>query len=97
MIEYLYDAARMVAGQEAAMSAVIVDDNDVQITENCRLVLHFEEDEMYIVPGIYLPDEEQWTFTIPAEATTGRNGRYEYCLQHDGLNLCFKKPIYILP
>ena len=96
MIEYLYDAIRAVAGQDIAISAAITDDDGAPITENCNLVLHFNNHEMYVAPGIYLPTEELWTFNIPAEATAGRNGRYEYCLQHDGLNLCFKEPIYLI-
>ena len=96
MIEYLYDAIRAVAGQDIAISAAITDDDGAPITENCNLVLHFGNDMMYVAPGIYMPEVEQWTFNVPAEATAGRNGRYEYCIQHDGLNLCFKEPIYLI-
>lgn len=96
MIEYLFNAIRAVAGQEIAVSAAITDDDGNAIKENCRLVLHFNNDEMYVAPGIYLDELEQWTFNVPADATAGRKGRFEYCLQHDGQNLCFKEPIYLL-
>ena len=96
MIEYLYDAIRAVAGQDIAVDAAITDDDGAPLTENCNLVLHFDKDLMYVASGTYDEDAELWTFTIPAEATKGRSGRYEYCIQHNGLNLCFKEPIYLI-
>lgn len=96
MIEYLYNAIRAVAGQDIAISAAITDDDGEPITENCNLVLHFDNDFMYVAPGIYLPDAEQWTFNVPGAATAGKLGRYQYCIQHNGINLCFKEPIYLV-
>ena len=96
MIEYLYDAIRAVAGQDIAISAEITNDEGEPITENCNLVLHFNEDEMYVAPGLYLAEVRQWTFNVPGEATKGKKGRYFYCIQHEGLNLCFKEPIYLI-
>lgn len=96
MIEYLYDAIRAVAGQDIAIAANITDDDGKPITENCSLVLHFDNDLMYVATGSYIPEEELWTFNVPAEITAGKQGRYQYCIQHDGLNLCFKEPIYLV-
>ncbi len=97
MIEYLYDAIRVVAGQDLAIRAVIDnDENDEPITENCNLVLHFKDGSMFVAPGLYDPEVNQWTFNVPGTATAGQSGRHQYCLQHDGANLCFKKPMYLL-
>lgn len=95
MIEYLYDAIRAVAGQDIAISAVITNDDNEPITENCNLVLHFKDGSMFVAPGLYMPEVEQWTFNVPASATTGRQGRHSYCIQHDGINLCFTEPFYL--
>lgn len=96
MIEYLYDAIRAVAGQDLAISAVITNDDNEPITENCNLVLHFKDGSMFVAPGLYISEVGQWTFNVPASATLGKDGRHQYCIQHDGVNLCFKKPMYLL-
>lgn len=96
MIEYLYDAIRAVAGEDIGVSAVITNELGTAITEDCRLLIHFDDVEMYAADGVYLPDEGLWVFTVPAEITAGRTGRYLYCIQHNNSNLCFKQPIYLV-
>lgn len=96
MIEYLHDAIRAVAGQEIAVSATITDDLDLPVAEDCQLVLHDDNADLYVAVGVYFEEDGTWNFNIPAEVTKGLHGRYWYCIQHDGNNLCFKKPIYLV-
>lgn len=96
MIEYLYDAIRAVAGQDINVSAIITDDSGAVIADGCKLVIHLSEDEMIVFDGVYVADINTWQFTIPAEATKGMRGRYSYCIQRDGNNLCFKTPFYLV-
>lgn len=96
MIEYLYNAIRAVAGQELTIEAKITDDSGAEINEGCTLVLHFDNDAMYAAEGTYFEDIKSWQFTIPADVTKGLNGRYFYCIQQNGNNLCFKEPLYLL-
>lgn len=96
MIEYLYDVIRAVPGQPISVSAVITEDGETPITEGCKFTLHDNElQEICSVDGIYLEEEGSWQFEVPAEITLGMNGRYWYCIRHDDINLCFKKPIYL--
>ena len=96
MIEYLFNAIRAVAGQDLTIEAKITDDSGAEIVEGCALMLHFEDDTMYAAEGTYYADIQRWQFTIPADVTKGLSGRYFYCIQHNGANLCFKEPIYLL-
>jgi hypothetical protein len=96
MIEYLHDAIRATAGNNIAVTAVITDDNDEAITENCFLMLHDKDRKTIIteIRGNYENDE--WTFIIPADKTKGLKGRYWYCIRHVNNSLCFKQPIYLV-
>lgn len=100
MIEYIYDVIRCSAGQDADIVARITDDNNNDITEDCYLMLHlgFAEDSEanVLVAGEYMETDGEWHFIIPAEASANLSGRYEYCIQHAGVSLCFKKPIYFV-
>lgn len=95
MVEYLYNTIRAVAGQDITIYALITDDDEQVITTGCSLVLYNDEEELVSVDGIYLPESLQWEFTIPANATSGRDGRYWYSVQHNNASLCFKQPIYL--
>ena len=96
MIEYLFNAIRAVAGQEITVEAKITDDSGAEITEGCALVFHFNDSDMYSAEGTYYEDIKSWQFTIPADVTKGLSGRYFYCIQENGNNLCFKEPIYLV-
>lgn len=95
MVEYIYDAIIAVAGQDITIYALITDDEENVITSDCSITLHDDDGELLQVDGTYLPENEMWEFTIPADGTLGLNGRYWYCVRHDGSNLCFKQPIYL--
>ena len=95
MVEYLYNTIMAVAGQDITIYALITDDDEQVITTDCSLVLYNDEEELVSVDGIYLPESLQWEFTIPANATSGRDGRYWYSVQHNNKSLCFKQPIYL--
>ena len=83
MVEYLYNTIMAVAGQDITIYALITDDDEQVITTGCSLVLYNDEEELVSVDGIYLPESLQWEFTIPANATSGRDGRYWYSVQHN--------------
>ena len=93
-IEYLYDCIRATAGNEIPITAVITDDNGDIITEGCGLMLHNDTEMIAKINGVYINDE--WCFTIPAEATKNLSGRFWYCICHNDANLCFKQPIYLM-
>lgn len=96
MIEYLYDAIRAVAGQDIGVTAKITDDDDMLITENCELVLHFNDGDMKRYPGVFIPELGEWSFTVPGEDTLGYRGKHWYCIQRNGENLCFKTPLFLV-
>ena len=78
MVEYLYNTIVAVAGQDITIYALITGDDEQVITADCSLVLYSDEEELARVDGIYLPESLQWEFTIPANATSGRDGRHWY-------------------
>lgn len=96
MVEYIYNVIRAVAGQPIEVHAIAVNPDETLITENCTLALHSDEEDLIQVPGTFLAEEGLWQFVIPADATAGLHGRYWYCVMHDGENLCFKEPIYLV-
>jgi hypothetical protein len=96
MIEYLLNAIRAVAGQEITIAAKITDEAGAEIVDGCAFVLHLDNDTMAKIEGVYVSALNCWQFTIPAEITKGYIGRYEYCIQHKGNNLCFKEPFYLI-
>ena len=46
------------------------------------------------INGVF--DGEMWSYTIPADATKGRVGRYWYCICVENTSLCFKQPLYLI-
>lgn len=96
MIEYLYDAIRAVAGQDITVTATITDDTGYLITDDCEFTLHNNDGEIYTAAGTYLQNEATWAFFIPAEITKGLKGRFWYCVRHNGINICFKQPMYLI-
>lgn len=97
MIEYLYDAIRAHAGNDLVITADITDNSKETVTEGCSLMFHDTDKETMIaeIKGVY-DENDGWTFTIPAELTKERTGRYWYCITHEGSALCFKQPIYLV-
>lgn len=93
MIEYIYDAIRATAGSDIIIAAEITEDNGECITEGCTLILYIDE-KMLEYNGAL--NNGMWEFIIPASATSGLKGRYWYCIKHNGNQLCFKQPIYLV-
>ena len=96
MIEYLYDAIRAVAGQDFTVTAKIVDDEGNVVTDGCKFMFYPDNDTIVAIEGTYYTDIQSWQFNIPANVTKGLTGRYFYCIQRDGKNLCFKTPLYLV-
>lgn len=95
MVEYLYNAIRATAGNDLTVAAIITDDAGEAITEGCSLMFHDKDKELIaVLQGTYANDE--WLFLIPAELTKGLNGRYWYCIEHNGNSLCPKEPMYLI-
>lgn len=94
MIEYLYDAIRASAGRDLAIAASITDAEGNQITENCVLNIHSDEEHLITAEGAFI--EDQWIFEVPATATRGLMGRYWYSICQGDNDLCFKQPIYFV-
>jgi len=97
MIEYLHNAIRAVAGQEAEVQAFFANTDGSFMSENVAFMLHGPDGEMIAaVEGNFNAETGQWTFNVPAEATKGRKGRHWYCFQHNHTNLCFLQPYYLM-
>ena len=96
MIEYLYDAIRAVAGQDITIAAQVTDEEGVSITDSCDLMFYGEDGLITMVDGIYTPELDMWTYTIPADITKGLNGRYFYSISRNDSSLCFKQPLYLV-
>lgn len=95
MIEYLYNAVRATANQDITLTAILTDTDNQPIESGCSVMLHDDTSMLGMYEGDYL-ENGIWSFTIPAAATTGRSGRYWYCICEKGSNLCFKQPIYLV-
>lgn len=97
MIEYLHDAIRAVAGQDMPIYALFGNDDGSFVSEDCWFMLHDKDGSMLAaVEGSFNAETGQWTFDVPASVTAGLSGRYWYCFQHEGSNLCFKQPFYLV-
>lgn len=98
MIEYLYNGIRAHAGNHLTISAIVTNENGEAVTEGVSLVLHDKDREtmLYMANGTYNEETKEISFVIPKEITQGKNGRYWYCIQHEGNALCFKEPIYLV-
>lgn len=95
MIEYLYNAIRATAGQDITIAAELTNTSGEPIAEGCHIML-FDPDKNMIATIDGVCNGTEWSFTIPAEITEGKSGRYWYCICHYNTNLCFKEPIYLV-
>lgn len=93
-IEYLYDCIRATSGEDINICAVITDENGTNITENCYVMLYDDLMLLATINGVY--NGEEWEFNIPADITSGRVGRYWYCICSNNNSLSFKQPIYLI-
>lgn len=97
MVEYLYNAIRATAGDNIELAAIIQTASGESVTEGCHIML-FDTDETTLIAtfdGEYIGgSKDYWQFTIPAETTANRLGRYWYRICAENGSLCFKQPIY---
>lgn len=94
MTEFLYDCIKAVAGEDINIGAQITDVDGNNITSGCSLLFinkNFNTIAEYA--GTYA--DGTWTFTIPAEATKGMEGRYWYRIKYNDNSLSFAAPIYL--
>lgn len=93
MIEFLYNAIRATAGENIVIAAKITDEDGANITESCHVMLYDDLILLATVDGTF--DGDEWEFVIPADVTSGRIGRYWYCICANNNSLCFKQPLYL--
>lgn len=92
MIEVYYDVIKAVAGQQIDVTV----DIEGEVEGGCQMVIHnAANDIVAATEGSYIEEVDMWHFTFPADATKGLEGRFWYCVQNDGQNLCFKQPMYL--
>ena len=93
MIEYLYNAVRATAGEPIEIMAIVTAEDGTAITKGCKLKF-YTTGEVTTVEGVFIND--QWSFTISAEVTKGKSGRFWYSIEANGKSLCFMTPIYLV-
>ena len=97
MIEYLYDAIRATSGDDIVICACIRDEDGNLYGEGSQLCLYDEQHNMITMIKGEFNEENEYQYTIPAETTKDRYGRYWYAicdLEHNALS--FKQPIYLV-
>lgn len=94
MIEYIYDALKVTAGQGFTVGAQITDDDGELIRSGCYMTIYNDEEMFVKVNGIF--DGTAWNFQVPAEAVQGLEGRFWYCISHLGSDISFKQPLYFM-
>lgn len=95
MIEYLYNCIRATAGENVGITAIITNADGEQITEHSHIMLFDKDDTLLAtIDGEYVAELGNWQFTLPAELTKGKCGRYWYRICTTDDSLCFKQPIY---
>ena len=92
--EFLYDAIKAVAGEDINIGAQITDVEGNNITSGCSLIF-IDKDFSPIAEYAGAYADAEWTFTIPAEATKGMEGRYWYRIKYNDDSLSFAAPIYL--
>lgn len=92
-IEYLYDAIRATSGEDITICAVITDEDGTNITENCHVMLYDDLMLLATINGVY--DGKEWEFNIPGNVTSGKAGRFWYCICTNDNSLSFKQPLYL--
>lgn len=94
MVEYIHDIIICDGGVDNNIHAIITDDEENFITQDCAFMLHDKDGALLsMIDGVCT--DNTWTFTIPAKETDGLKGRYWYCIKNAGGTLCFMKPFYI--
>ena len=93
MVEYIYDAIKATAGENASIVAKITNYDGSNI-ERCDMYIFDNNSEIFSVAGSF--DGELWTFNISGQLTDGLKGRYWYEINNGGYSISFKQPIYFV-
>ena len=98
MVDYLYDVIKAVAGEELQIAAIITDENGVDISEGCALVLSFGQhaEPHAKFDGTFTTCNEGsfWSFVVPAAATKGEHKLW-YKIMKGEESLSFYRPLYL--
>lgn len=96
MIEYLYDAVRTSNKKNMTITAKITENDGTVITDGCVLrVFDNEGAQVLEEEGTYYSDVQEWEFKFELPYNSARN-RYFYTISHNGIDLAFKAPIYLV-
>lgn len=95
-IEYLYDVIRAVSGEDALITALITENDEVAEAAGFHL---YDQDltELFYVPGQLDEQGLYYEFPISGEVTKYMKGRYLYNIcDGSGGSRCFYQPIYFV-
>lgn len=93
MIEYLHNAIRATAGEDAKILALIAGFDGVAIDSGCHFMIYDDDDNLVAMADGVVNEENLWEFHVP---TAELKGSYWYCICHEHERLCFKQPIYFV-
>lgn len=96
MTEYISNAVRASAGNPIVITAKITENDGTVITDDCALrVFDNEGAQVLEEEGTYYSDVQEWEFKFELPYNSARN-RYFYTISHNGIDLAFKAPIYLV-
>lgn len=94
MVEYLYDAIRVNAGEDFSVAAVVPEETG---EEKCSMKIFDESGaEVLEIPGEYDAENSYWMFAAQRSDTEGFSGHYKYCIYDRGISLQFEQPLYFV-
>jgi hypothetical protein len=94
MVEYLYDAIRVTAGEDFSIAATIPEETG---EEKCTMTISDKEgNAVLVLEGEYDADNKYWMFTAEHHQTEGFSGHYQYCICDRGVSLQFEQPLYFV-
>lgn len=94
MVEYLYDAIRVNAGEDFSIAAVVPEETGA---EKCTLKIFNENgEEVLEILGEYDTENSYWMFAAKPHQTETFLGHYKYCIYDRGVSLQFEQPLYFV-
>ena len=94
MVEYLYDAIRVNAGEDFSIAAVVPEETGEEI---CTLKIFTQSgEEVLEIKGEYDAVNGYWMFAAQPHITENLLGHYRYCIYDRGVSLQFEQPLYFV-